>query len=151
MEWQLKSFHELSTDELYEIIRLRVNVFVVEQNCPYEEVDGADKVAKHIFIKEQDGSIKAYSRLFEAGAYGKEASIGRVIVAKPYRRDGFGRELLNHAIAYLEKDCLQESIVIQAQTYLLSFYQSFGFEPFSDPYLHDGILHTDMRKMNKLS
>ncbi|KGA96784.1 GNAT family acetyltransferase [Alkalihalobacillus alcalophilus ATCC 27647 = CGMCC 1.3604] len=146
MNWVVKEFNQLTNEELYEIIRLRVNVFIVEQNCPYEELDGADKKALHLFLKDEKGAMLAYSRLFLKGDYFEEASIGRVIVAQKQRSLGYGVQLLNKAISILEEEKEQKSIFIQAQSYLEKFYQSFGFYSVSESYMHDGLLHTDMRK-----
>ncbi|KYG32339.1 GNAT family N-acetyltransferase [Alkalihalobacillus trypoxylicola] len=146
MHWYIKAFHELSVEELYNIMRLRMDVFIIEQNCIYQELDGADQRAYHLFLKKDEGQILAYSRLFLKGDYFTEASIGRVIVEKDSRSFGYAKQLLNQSIEFLEIEKNQTNIVIQAQLYLLSFYQSFGFEPISEPYMHDDIEHIDMKK-----
>ncbi|MFC0469379.1 GNAT family N-acetyltransferase [Halalkalibacter kiskunsagensis] len=145
MNWTVKSFKQLSTEELYEIIRLRIEVFVVEQQCPYQELDEKDQQAFHLLGKE-NGELKAYSRLFESGVVAEDASIGRVIVKESARGKGYGQVLLSHSIEYLEKRGEEKSILIHAQQYLERFYQSFGFDPISEVYLLDGIDHLDMRR-----
>ncbi|GAE26313.1 acyltransferase [Halalkalibacter wakoensis JCM 9140] len=145
MKWTVKTFEQLSIQELYEIMSLRVEVFVVEQECPYQELDGKDQEAYHL-LGRKNGELVAYSRLFKRGKAAKDASIGRVIVKESVRKEGIGKALLTESIAYLEKQLQENVIVIHAQLYLQEFYQSFGFKPISDVYLLDGIHHLDMRR-----
>ncbi|MFA9558586.1 GNAT family N-acetyltransferase [Evansella sp. AB-rgal1] len=143
MGWNIKTFEQLSNQELYNILKERVNIFVVEQECPYPEIDSKDQLAYHLF-KEEDGDVLAYARIFKGGDYYEEASIGRVIVIKEARATGLGRELLQEAINFLHNELEETSIKIQAQDYLRKFYGSFGFVPISEVYLEDGIPHLDM-------
>ncbi|MDE5415561.1 GNAT family N-acetyltransferase [Alkalihalobacterium chitinilyticum] len=143
MEWKLKTFEELTNLEVYNILKERTNVFVVEQNCPYEEVDGYDLVSHHLF-KELNGEVVAYLRILPKHAKYKECSIGRVIVKKEYRGTGLAKEMLKRAITIIEQDLNETEIKIQAQQYLELFYGSFGFKTISDVYLEDDIPHIDM-------
>lgn len=143
MTWKLLTFEQLSNYQLYNIIKERLNIFIVEQNCPYPELDDIDYDCYHFFF-EEDGEVKAYCRILDAGLKYKEASIGRVIVKEKYRRHGLATELLNKAISFTQNELKQQQIKIQAQDYLRQFYGSFGFEPISEVYLEDGIPHVDM-------
>jgi ElaA protein len=143
MAWQLKKFEDLTNNQLYNIIKERLNIFVVEQDCPYPELDDLDQDSIHLFNEEAD-EIRAYCRILNAGLKYKEASIGRVIVKEKYRRNGLATELLNNAIEYCDTELKQKQIKIQAQDYLRDFYGSFGFKPISEVYLEDGIPHIDM-------
>lgn len=137
MNIYVKSFEELTLDELYEILKIRVNVFVVEQNCPYSELDDIDKDAYHVYIKDEDG-IQAYLRVFKRG----EASIGRVLSLK--RRQGLGTKVLREGIKVAKKKYDAERIVIEAQVYARSMYEKLGFVQASEEFLEDGIPHIKM-------
>lgn len=137
MNIYVKSFEELTLDELYEILKIRVNVFVVEQNCPYSELDDIDKAAYHVYIKDEDG-IQAYLRVFKRG----EASIGRVLSLK--RRQGLGTKVLREGIKVAKKKYDAERIVIEAQVYARSMYEKLGFVQASEEFLEDGIPHIKM-------
>ncbi|MCT2534922.1 GNAT family N-acetyltransferase [Aquibacillus koreensis] len=143
MEWQLKKFHELTTDELYKILKARVDVFVVEQNCPYEEVDNHDQASFHLF-SEENGQIIAYSRLIPKGNIYKEASIGRVLVHKDYRGKGYAKALMEKSIDIVTNEWNEKEIKIHGQEYLRHFYGSLGFKEISEVYLEDDIPHVDM-------
>ncbi|WJY27333.1 GNAT family N-acetyltransferase [Sporosarcina trichiuri] len=143
MNWQLKRFEELTNTELYTILQERTAVFVVEQDCPYLEVDGKDQASHHLF-KEDNGEILAYLRIVPAGTSYEETSIGRVFVKKEYRRQGLAQELMTRGLEFVEQELNETRVKIQAQDYLREFYGSFGFEPVSDTYLEDGIPHVDM-------
>ena len=134
MDYQVKTFDELTTRQLHAIYRVRTAVFVVEQNCPYQEVDGKDLAALHIFA-EQDGEIAAYC-----------LHLGRVLVARPYRAQKPGRELVAFALECATRRFPGQNLHAQAQSHLQKFYASFGFRAVSDSYLEDGIPHTDMTK-----
>lgn len=141
-DYSVKTFAQLSTSELFRIYHARVAVFVVEQNCPYQEVDETDQEALHIF-KEEDGRVVAYCRLYPKGA---QVGLGRVLVAEDYRAKKLGRELVQEALDAAAEHFPNQPIYAQAQAYLQNFYQSFGFEPVSDVYLEDDIPHLDMVK-----
>ena len=143
MSWKLKTFDELTNTELYNLLKERTLVFVVEQNCPYLEVDGKDPVSYHLF-KETNGEIVAYLRIIPAGVTYQEASIGRVFVNKEYRGQGIAGELLKRGLDYIQNELKETKVKIQAQDYLRKFYSSFGFQPISETYLEDNIPHVDM-------
>lgn len=141
MEWLIKTFSQLTAKELYQILQLRVDVFVVEQNCPYHELDGKDQQALHVFARDQEG-IQAYLRVLAPGVSFPEASLGRVISKK--RRQGLGTQLLNRGLQ-AARDWLGDGpIRIEAQTYAKSFYEQAGFRQVSEEFLEDGIPHIQM-------
>ncbi len=142
-----KTFDELTLDEFYQITALRIAVFVVEQNCIYHELDGKDQSAYHLFIRDPEtAKIIAYARIFSPGSYFSEAAFGRVVVHPNYRKKNIGRFLIKEVIDFIETRLKSKTIKISAQTYLKNWYESFGFEQSSDPYLDDGIPHIDMLK-----
>ena len=143
MTWLIKSFNELSTAELYAILRLRSEVFVVEQHCVYLDPDNKDLAAFHLMGWEGD-ELVAYTRILPPGISYKEASVGRVVTAQRVRRNGFGKTLMEQTIIEVNKLFPHSPIKISAQVYLLNFYSSLGFIPTSDPYLEDGIPHIEM-------
>ena len=143
MELIVKHFSELSTEELFEIYRLRVSVFVVEQKCPYQEVDEADRVAYHLWLKDDDG-IQAYARVLPQGVAFSTASIGRVIAVK--RHCGLGTEIVAAAIRIAETRFRAEEITIEAQVYARSLYEKLGFLQTSEEFSEDGIPHIQMRR-----
>ncbi|WP_353855343.1 GNAT family N-acetyltransferase [Bacillus sp. Bos-x628] len=142
LKWTCQTFEQLSKNDLYHLLMERVHVFVVEQTCPYPEIDDRDQKALHLIAKE-NGSIVAYCRIFQSGIVYQEASIGRVLVTQAHRKKGYGRLLLGAALEKLS-ELEEKSVKIQAQAYLKSFYESFGFEAVSDCYNEDGIPHLDM-------
>ena len=142
--WKTKTFDELSTQELYQILRLRSEVFVVEQNCVYQDIDNKDQKAMHLFgILE--GEIIAYSRLFKPGDYFEFSSIGRVVVAEKHRDKNFGHELIDQSIFEINNQFKAQNITISAQLYLKKFYESHGFVATSETYLEDDIPHIEMK------
>ncbi|WP_444685694.1 GNAT family N-acetyltransferase [Alkalicoccus luteus] len=143
MDWRLTSFHEFSADQLYDILQLRTEVFVVEQACAYLEVDGKDKEALHL-TGVRDGVIEAYARLLPPGTAYEEASIGRVIVRPNLRGTGLGKALLHRSMEAVYHHLNADRIKIQAQEYALPFYEKAGFVAVTSSYLDDGIPHVDM-------
>lgn len=144
ISWKTKTFDELSTQELYQILRLRSEVFVVEQNCVYQDIDNKDQKALHLFgIVE--GEIIAYSRLFKPGDYFEFSSIGRVVVAEKHRDKNFGHELIDQSILEINRRFNVQNITISAQLYLKKFYESHGFKATSAIYLEDDIPHIEMK------
>ena len=141
----IKRFEALTTNELYAILRLRSEVFVVEQDCVYQDLDDKDKKALHV-IGWYDNTIVAYTRIFDVKLYFNEASIGRVVVDKKYRSKGFGIDIMIASINAIKKHYNQTQIKISAQTYLIKFYNNLGFKEQGKPYLEDGIPHTAMIK-----
>lgn len=135
--WNTKSFDMLTVKELHAIYYLRTKVFVVEQACPYQEVDELDLKAIHLF----DNELKAYARIIPEEDI---VHIGRVVVAPDFRKRGLSRQLMTEAISFCRKTYPGTDIHVQAQAYLQSFYGSLGFEPVSDVYLEDNIPHLDM-------
>ena len=146
MQWKLKKYNELTVDEFHNILQLRINVFVVEQNCPYPELDGKDKIAHHFFAitKEKPNQILAYSRIFKPGDYYQEAAIGRVVVHPDFRKEKLGYKLILKSIKQIEKQFKTKEIKIGAQMYLKKFYESQGFKKVEKSYIEDGIPHIYM-------
>lgn len=141
--WSYKTFDELTTRELYTILQLRNEVFVVEQNCVYPDIDNKDYASFHLMAFAGD-VLAAYSRILPPGVSFEEASIGRVITAPNYRGKGVGVVLLEKAIKEAKTTFAVDNIKIGAQLYLKRFYESFGFVETSEVYLEDGIEHIDM-------
>jgi ElaA protein len=140
-----KTFSELSTLQLYAILQLRSEVFVVEQDCVYQDIDDKDQKALHVIGIKND-KVVAYTRIFKPGDYFSKASIGRVVVAKNERSHGFGFQIMEDSIKTIKNVLKQSSIKISAQTYLKDFYLSLGFQQVGDTYLEDGIPHIAMIK-----
>lgn len=143
MNWELKKFEELEAEEIYEILKIRNEVFIVEQKCPYQDCDGKDEKSYHLYLQ-NEGKIIAYLRILKRGVSYDEISIGRVLVHKNYRGKGIAREMLIKAINFIETNLKEKEIRIQAQSYLLNFYRSLGFKEISKKYLEDNIPHIDM-------
>ena len=143
MKFEFKSFSELTNDELYDILQLRSEIFVVEQNCVYNDLDGLDKQAVHQFLK-KDGEIVAYSRLLKPGTRFPEYSIGRVVVKASERGTGLGIQMMEEAKNFILNEWKATSIKISAQRYLQQFYENLGFKVVTDVYLEDGIPHFGM-------
>ena len=143
MEWYIKSFAELNNDELYEIMKQRCAVFVVEQHCMDLDLDGLDKLSAHCYLKDGD-KVAAYCRILPAGSKYKQASIGRVLVDQAYRRQGLATKLMEQAIEFITDEWKESVIKVQAQAHLEKFYGSLGFESVSDVYEDVGIPHIDM-------
>ncbi|MBT4918741.1 MAG: GNAT family N-acetyltransferase [Flavobacteriaceae bacterium] len=139
----IKTFSELTTKELYQILRLRSEVFVVEQNCVYQDIDKKDEKAIHIFGVSKN-IIIAYTRCFQPGAYFKEASIGRVVVQKKQRKLKRGNQIMLDSIRAIETLYHTKLIRISAQCYLKNFYNNLDFYSVGDEYLEDGIPHINM-------
>ena len=144
MQWILKKFHDLTVDEFHDILQLRINIFVVEQNCPYPELDDRDKIAFHFFGINKENKIIAYTRIFKPGDYYEEPAFGRVAVHQDYRNQKIGFQLVEQTIIEIHKLFGNINIKIGAQTYLNNFYQSFGFHQVGDDYIEDGIPHIHM-------
>ena len=145
IQFKIKPFHELTTDELYALLQLRSEVFVVEQNCVYQDMDGKDQKAIHV-LGYSDEVLVACSRLFKPKDYFEYSSIGRVIVKASYRDKKFGHELMRVSIDAIKKLFQETKITISAQLYLQKFYESHGFIAVGESYLEDDIPHIGMRK-----
>lgn len=141
MEVSIKHFSELSRDELFDIYKLRVSVFVVEQQCPYQEVDDGDRSAYHVFMKDEEG-IQAYLRILPAGVSFDQVSLGRVIAVK--RRCGLGTRIVLEGIKAARELLDAREIKIEAQVYAKELYEKIGFVQTSEEFLEDGIPHVEM-------
>jgi ElaA protein len=143
MKFEFKTFNDLTSIEIYDILQLRAEIFVVEQDCVYNDLDGLDKVAVHQFLK-KEGIVVAYSRLLKPGTRFPDYSIGRVVVKQRERGTGLGIEMMNEAKSYIINEWGASKIKISAQKYLQKFYENLGFEIVSEEYLEDGIPHFGM-------
>ena len=139
----IKTFNELHIIEMYEILRLRSEVFVVEQACIYQDLDNKDQKAIHLLYKKND-EIIAYSRIFKKGEYYKNPSIGRVVVSKKNRNKNLGKEIMLESMEYIKNNLYGEKIELSAQKYLDKFYKNLGFYSDGNQYLEDGIPHQRM-------
>ena len=140
MNWILKHFSELSNRELYEILRVRVSVFVVEQTCPYQEIDEADFDAYHLFLTDETGHIRAYLRIFEKDA--EFVRLGRILTTE--RGTGLGLKLIFEGMRVAEELYGKRRFYIEAQSYAIGFYEKAGFRVVSEEFLEDGIPHVKM-------
>ena len=145
---QIKKFDELTTNELYGLLQLRSEVFVVEQDCVYQDIDYKDQKALHILGFKND-KIVAYTRVFKSGDYFKYASIGRVVVAENERKFKYGYDIMKASMNAISTYFNESTIKISAQTYLIQFYNSLDFNQVGKEYLEDGIPHIDMIKKSK--
>lgn len=143
MKFLIKSFDELTASEVYDVLQLRSEVFVVEQSCVYQDVDGKDNKGYHILGYFEDRLV-AYTRFFGPGNYLRNSSFGRVVVKQEYRKFGFGKMIVKETIDAIEKLFGKENIEISAQTYLKEFYKEFGFHQEGEEYLEDAIPHIKM-------
>ncbi|GGM34136.1 acetyltransferase [Paraliobacillus quinghaiensis] len=143
MEWIQKSFKNLTKTELYEIAKLRNEVFVVEQKCNYQDLDDFDQPSTHLFLLNDD-TIIAYIRLIPSGHFYKEASLGRVVVKKEYRGKGYGKELISRGMQIMTEEMNEKVIKIQGEAYLKEFYKTFGFKEITEEYIDYGLWHIDM-------
>lgn len=144
MQFKIISFDELLLRELYQILKLRSEIFVVEQNCVYNDLDGNDELAFHLLAVEK-GKVIGYARILPAGTRFETTSIGRLVVDVKYRRKGWAREIMNKASTWAFDRWKINRIDISAQKYLKAFYLSLGYKIISDEYLEDGIPHFKMR------
>ena len=138
----IKHFNELTNEELYEILKARSEVFVVEQNCPYQDIDGKDKYSHHVFVKREDGSIAACLRVFMKQDEVNTAQIGRVVTTE--RGCGLGGRILHAGTVFARDILCADGIYLEAQCYAIGYYAKEGFEVISDEFLEDGIPHVKM-------
>ena len=144
--YQLSPFAELTTNQLYEILKLRSEVFVVEQDCVYQDLDGLDQSSLHL-CQWQDSILVAYTRLLAPGVdFDDACAIGRIITSPKVRRKGYGRPILQKSINVCEQLWPTIPIKLHAQTYLLDFYREFGFSTYGEEFLEDGIPHYFMER-----
>lgn len=148
LEIKVKHFEELTLHEVYDILQLRAEVFVVEQDCVYQDIDGKDEKALHI-IGYYNEKIVAYTRCFAPNIYFEEAAIGRVVVNESHRQFGFGHDILEASVEAIENRYQTKTIKLSAQQYLTKFYESHQFVQIGDGYLEDGIPHIGMIKKEK--
>ena len=147
LTWTYKPFDALSPAELYAILQLRIEVFAVEQNCVYQDADGKDQHSFHLCGWDGD-RLAAYCRLLPAGLSYDHPSIGRVVTSIHYRKGGYGRELMQKAITRSNEQFKDPIIIISAQYYLKTFYESLGFKQISDVYREDNIPHIKMQRIS---
>lgn len=145
-EFKIKRFNELSLSELYKVLQVRAEVFVVEQNCVYQDIDGKDEKALHV-LGLFEGEIAAYSRLFGQGDYFDNASIGRVVVNPKFRDRKWGHDLMAASISGIQEHYNTSAITISAQLYLKKFYEGHGFVQDGEQYLEDDIPHIRMHRL----
>jgi ElaA protein len=141
--WNIKNFDEFTVPELYAVLKARIDVFVIEQNCPYPDLDNYDQQALHLWA-EENGEVMAYCRIFNKGIKYAEASIGRVLTTEKARGKSLGKLLIQYAVETIENRFHTSEIRISAQDYLLKFYGGFRFEDTGKKYLEDDIPHTEM-------
>jgi ElaA protein len=144
IRWHCLPFEALPSLILYDLLRLRSEVFVVEQNCVFQDIDRQDMDAHHLLGYNEAGELAAYARLFDAGKSYEQASVGRVIVAQPFRQYGLGRELMRQALAFSDALFGPQANKIGAQQHLERFYNEFGYEQCGPMYVEDGIPHIPM-------
>ncbi|MBP3225773.1 MAG: GNAT family N-acetyltransferase [Methanobrevibacter sp.] len=140
MEWKLKKFDDLTSDELYGILKLRSEVFVVEQDCVYQDLDDKDQLSYHLFL-ENDGETVAVSRIIPENVSYEEMSIGRVVVKENFRGQGLSKIMMKKAIDFIVDDLGKSEIRLSGQAYLVDFYENLGFKKVSDVYMEDNIEH----------
>ena len=146
LQFSFKAFAELNPFELYAYLKLRSEVFVVEQNCVYQDLDNKDQQSLHVFIHHHN-QLVACARIVPAAIAYPEISIGRVIVAEPYRKQQLGHELMRYCIAQIQIHFGKQKIVLSAQAHLQDFYKKHNFVPEGATYLEDGIPHIHMIKL----
>jgi len=144
VHWKTSDLASLDAIGLYRLLRERVAVFVVEQDCPYQDLDGLDDRAIHLWAEAPDGAILAYARVLPPGVSYREASIGRVLTTSSGRARGLGRDLMQRTLSECARRYSSAGVRISAQEYLVAFYSSLGFETVRGPYLEDGIPHLEM-------
>ncbi|MGB1032971.1 MAG: GNAT family N-acetyltransferase [Flavobacteriales bacterium] len=143
-KWVLKSWSDLNKDELYRLLALRVEVFVIEQDCPYQDLDGKDQVSYHFWCQDEQRKILAYVRIVPPGISYTYPAIGRVVTHEAHRKEGLGIQLMQRSMEETRKLFPNQKIKISAQQYLIKFYQKFGFETTGEGYLEDDIPHIAM-------
>lgn len=144
ISWEITRFEDLSPEKLYRIMRLRAEVFIVEQNCPYQDADGKDQKSFHVMGYDSDRELVTYCRILPENISYPEVSIGRVVSSSKVRGKGAGKLLMERALEEIELLFGNEPVRIGAQLYLKKFYESFGFVVISDEYMEDGIPHIEM-------
>jgi ElaA protein len=148
IQWDIKTFQELELEELFDLLKLRVDVFVVEQKCAYPELDDHDRhqETRHLLGHDEVGQMIAYARLLSPGCRFPEVNLGRFVVKAELRKKGIGHQLLQKALQESSRCWPKAPMRISAQDYLQTFYEQYGFIRISDVYLEDGIPHVEMVK-----
>ncbi|MEH6550799.1 MAG: GNAT family N-acetyltransferase [Pseudomonadales bacterium] len=153
IDWQWLTFEAMTKDQLYQMLRIRQEVFAVEQNCVYLDVDGLDQNAWHLLARHKSDNsadkILGYLRVIYPGIKYMEPAIGRVLTIEQARGTGLGKQLMETALMYIEKEYPNQAVRLSAQQYLLRFYAGFGFQSVSEPYDEDGIPHVEMLRPGK--
>lgn len=145
LEWQIKPYSELSTNEFHDIIELRLKAFVVEQNCAYLDLDGKDKKCYHLLCRDGFGKVVATARILPKGlSYENDAAIGRVVIDEEIRGHGIGHELMNHCLNYAQEEFGSIPVRISAQKHLEGYYNKHQFVSTGKEYLEDDIPHVEM-------
>jgi ElaA protein len=145
MKIEIKTYSELTKEDLYDLLQLRSQVFVVEQDCVYQDIDGLDAKAVHV-LGTVNGKLCAYTRIFKGGDYFEYPSIGRVVVSKDVRKHGYGKQIMLASIKYIETKWKDEHMLLSAQVYLTKFYRELGFFEQGEEYLEDDIPHIKMTR-----
>jgi ElaA protein len=145
LDWRWKSFEQLSTREIHAIFAARIDVFVVEQNCPYADIDGADPDAWHLSAYDDEGRLACYLRVLLPDASAPDIRIGRVLTTKAFRGKGLGQIMMAKGLEHIRGQWPQAGVSLHAQAHLQAFYAGFGFTPASDVHDEDGIPHVWMR------
>lgn len=143
IEWSTKTFNDFTVNEFHDLIALRIEVFIIEQDCPYQELDGKDKKSLHV-IANCEGDIVATARIVPPGISYEEPSIGRVVIAEKYRGTGLGHELMKQTMTATHSTYGNSAIRISAQEHLIRYYNAHGFKRVSEVYLEDDIPHVEM-------
>jgi len=148
IQWNVQTFQELTLDQLFDVLKLRMDVFVVEQHCAYPELEEYDRYpeTRHLSGRNASGQLLAYARILSPGLRYSEVNLGRFVVSADSRRQGIGHQLLQTALHGISRCWPGHAIKISAQDYLLAFYEQYGFIRMSEVYLEDGIPHVDMLK-----
>lgn len=142
--WNIRHYKDWDKEDLYDCLALRTEVFVIEQDCPYQEVDGRDRKSWHVWARSAKGEVMAYARIVEPGVSYRQLSIGRVVVSDKHRGKQLGRELMVECLRFVKEELDNQPIHISAQEYLTDFYESLGFQKVGEGYLEDGIPHVGM-------
>ncbi|HHX03349.1 MAG TPA: GNAT family N-acetyltransferase [Tissierellia bacterium] len=145
MNWTMVPFEEMSAEDLYDAMKLRFDVFVLEQQCLYQEFDGRDKTAVHLLLRDEEELIGTVRVLEEP----ERIFMGRIVLAPEYRSKGLGKEMMEYALHYIIEHLPKKDVELQAQSYAQGFYESLGFEATSPYYIEDGIEHVDMKWRRK--
>jgi ElaA protein len=146
LNWQVKHYHDLTLNEFHDIIALRLDVFVVEQDCPYLDLDGKDKKCYHLICRDGKGDVMATSRILPPGISYEYTAIGRVVINKKYRGQGIGHEMMERCIQFSQNEFGNSPIIISAQKHLEEYYGKHQFVSTGSEYLEDGIPHVEMKR-----